>query len=121
MEFLNFRNFNGKYLVTIFGSVQPKSECNFSFLYNLIFQPYHLSSPLALLRAMPKKFYLKLFFGIMCIFGSVQLKSECNFPFLYKNIKHITIHCLSWLENGGRPYLYNSRALDLLLIRNGKK
>ncbi len=28
-------------------SVQPKSECIFPFLYNVIFQPYHLSSPLA--------------------------------------------------------------------------
>ncbi len=34
-------------IMRIFGSVQPKSECNFPFLYNLIFQPYHLSSPLA--------------------------------------------------------------------------
>ncbi len=30
----------------IFGSIQPKSECNFPFLYNLIFKPCHLSSPL---------------------------------------------------------------------------
>ncbi len=34
-------------IMRIFGSVQPKSECNFLFIYNLIFQLYHLSSPVA--------------------------------------------------------------------------
>ncbi len=109
----------------IFGSVQPKSECNFLFLHNLIFQLYYLPSSQAPTpggdRHMPswtflsklrcQKLLFEAFFGIMCIFGSVQPKSECNFLFLYKNIKHIIIHRLSWLENGGCPYLYNFRAV----------
>ncbi len=37
-------------IMCIFGGVQPKSECNFPFPYNLIFQLYHLSSPLAPLQ-----------------------------------------------------------------------
>ncbi len=67
-------------------------------VYNLIFKPYHLSSPLAPLwggeivicprRLFCPKFYVKkllfeAFFRIMCIFDSAQPKSECNFPFLY--------------------------------------
>ncbi len=73
-------------ILRIFASVQPKSECTFSFLYNLIFKPYHLSSPLAPLRGrqtyapagffvqnlMPKIFYLKLFFGIVRILTTVR-------------------------------------------------
>ncbi len=77
-----------------------KSECIFPFLYNLIFKPYHLSSPLAPLQKemdiclqwlfCPKFDAEKLLFeailGILCIFRSVQPKSECNFPFLYNLI-----------------------------------
>ncbi len=33
-------------ILRIFSRIQPKSECNFLFLYQLIFKPYHLSSPL---------------------------------------------------------------------------
>ncbi len=77
-----------------------KSECIFPFLYNLIFKPYHLSSPLAPFQGeidicpcglfCPKfdaeKLLFKPFFEITRIFGSVQPKSECNFPFLYNLI-----------------------------------
>ncbi len=46
----------------LFGSVQHKSECTFPFLYNLIFQPCHLLSPLAPLqggdRHMPSQTFL---------------------------------------------------------------
>ncbi len=42
-EKLLFEVFLG--ILPIFGSVQPKSECIFPFLYNLIFKQYHLSSP----------------------------------------------------------------------------
>ncbi len=61
-----------------------KSECIFSFLYNLIFKPYHLSNPLAPLQrrwtyaladffvqnSMLKNFYLKLFWEY-CVFSAV--------------------------------------------------
>ncbi len=87
----------------IFGSAQPKSECNFPFLYNLIFKPYHLSSALAPLQGgggeidicscrllCPKfdteKLLFEAFFKILRIFGSVQYKSECIFLFLYNLI-----------------------------------
>ncbi len=87
---LSFEPFFG--IMRIFGSVQPKSECNFPFLYNLIFKPY-LSSPVAPIQGeidiypngffCPKsdaeKLLFEAFFGIMHIFGGVQPKSECNF------------------------------------------
>ncbi len=44
-EKLLFEAFFG--ILRIFGSVQPKGECTFVFLYNLIFKPYHLSATLA--------------------------------------------------------------------------
>ncbi len=34
-------------IMRIYGCVQPKSECIFPFLYNLIFQLYHLLTPVA--------------------------------------------------------------------------
>ncbi len=97
-EKLLFETFYG--IMRIFGSVHPESECNFPFLYNLIFKPYHISRPLATLRgkidicpralSCPKfdaeKLLFEAFFGIMLIFASVQSKSECNFPFLYNLI-----------------------------------
>ncbi len=90
-----FETFFG--IMHIFGSVSPKMNAIFPFLCNLIFRPYHLSSPLAPLRGeidiypkglfCPKsdteKLLFEAFFGIMRIFGSVQPKSECNFSFLY--------------------------------------
>ncbi len=101
----------------IFGSVQPKSECNFPFLYNLIFQLYHVSSPLTPLREEidicscgrfcpkfdAKKLSFEAFLGKMRIFGSVQPKRECNFPFLYNLIF--------------KPY-HLSRALAPLWVRS---
>ncbi len=74
-------------IMCIFGSIQPKSECNFPFLYNLIFKPYyHLSRPLPPLwekidiyphRLFCPKFdaenlLFEVYFGILCIFSSVQ-------------------------------------------------
>ncbi len=75
-------------VLRIFGHVQSKTECIFLFLYNLIFQPYHLSSPLAPLRGgdrhCPKfdreKLLFKAFFGTLRIFCSVQPKSEYEDP-----------------------------------------
>ncbi len=81
-----------------------KSSCIFLFLYNLIFKPYYLSSPLPPLQGKidicprglfcpkfdAKKLLFEAFFIIMHIFGSVLPKNECNFPFLYKNIKHVS-------------------------------
>ncbi len=77
-----------------------KSECIFSFLYNLIFKPYHLSSPPLPLQGEidicprelfcpefdAEKLLFEPFFGIMHIFGSVQPKNECDFLFLYNVI-----------------------------------
>ncbi len=73
-------------ILPIFGSVQPKRECIFPFLYNLIFKPYHLSSPLAPLwevigicpRAFfcpkfdPEKLLFEAFFGIVHILTTVR-------------------------------------------------
>ncbi len=89
--------------VELWGSkddIVGKSECIFPFLYNLIFKPYHLSSPLASLQRemdicprrlfCPKfdaeKLFFEAFLGKLRIFGSVQPKSECNFSFLYNLI-----------------------------------
>ncbi len=72
-EKLLFEAFFG--IMRIFSIVQPKSECNFPFLYTSIFKSHHFSSPLAPLwgeidicphglfvrNSMPKNFYLKLF------------------------------------------------------------
>ncbi len=92
----------------ILGSIQPKSECIFPFLYNFIFKPYHRSSSLAPFQEgdthMPSQTFCPkfdgekllfeaffwdnayFFFEIMHIFGSIQPKSECIFPFLYNFI-----------------------------------
>ncbi len=90
-------------ITCIFGSIWPKSECNFSFLYNLLFQLYHLSRLLAPLReeidvyprglSCPKfdaeKLLFEAFFGIMGIFGSVQPKVSAIFRFCTKIISSI--------------------------------
>ncbi len=84
----------------IFGRVQPKSEFIFTFLYNFMFKPYHLSRPLVPfreeIRICPRRLFcpkfdvekllFEAFLGIMRIFGSVWPKSECIFPFLYNFI-----------------------------------
>ncbi len=72
----------------------------FPFLYNLIFQPYHLLSSLApleggidiyprglfCLKFDAEKLLFEPFFGIAHIFSSIQPKSECILPFLYNFI-----------------------------------
>ncbi len=69
-------------------------------LYNFIFKPYHLLSPLAPLQGeidiCPRKLFcpkfdaekllFEAFFGIMHIFGSIQPKNGCIFPLLYNFI-----------------------------------
>ncbi len=85
-------------IMRILGSVHPRSECIFPLLYNFIFKPYHLSSPVAPLHGgdthMPSQTFLseiryrktfKLLFGIMRIFGSVQPKSESLFFILSRS------------------------------------
>ncbi len=83
-EKLLFQAFFG--ILRIFGSVQPKSECIFLFLYNLIFKPDHLSSPLAPLwgeidicpRGLfypifnTEKLLFEAFFGIVHILTTVR-------------------------------------------------
>ncbi len=127
-EKLLFEAFFG--ILSIFGSIQPKSECNFPFLYNLIFPPYHLSRPLASLRweidicpcrlfcpkLNAKKLLFEAFFGILRIFGSIQPKSECNFLFLYNLIFQLNTgdnHVLSpvVIKNGVCPHSGCSSAL----------
>ncbi len=101
----------------------------FPFLYKLITNPYHLSSPLAPLwgetyaftdfffEIRCRKTFIWSFFGIWHIFGSVQPKSEYIFPFLYNLIFQLNTgdnHVSSpvAIKNGVCPHLGCSSALS---------
>ncbi len=89
----------------IFGSVQPKSECIFLFLYDFIFKPYHLSSfppplqeeidicprGLFCLKFNAEKFLFEPFLRIMPIFGSVQPKIKSLLFFILSKSKRILV------------------------------